>query len=74
MEKYPTFRNRCQAYLDDLTHLSTVGINGDKATTRKSTVTIEMAVESSVFGAAVAAAAEAVGDESLDVALVAPVG
>lgn len=49
MEKYPDFRSRCQAYLDQLVVLSGAG---------ERAVTIEMAPESSIFGAAVAAAGE----------------
>lgn len=45
MEKYPAFLTRCQQYLDELTVLS-----GSKS----HAVTLEMAPESSVFGAAVA--------------------
>lgn len=49
MEKYPDFRSRCQSYLDELTILS----GQDRGA-----VSIQMAKESSVFGAAVAAASE----------------
>lgn len=45
MERYPSLRSRCQSYLDELTVLS-----GAKART----VTLEMAPESSIYGAAVA--------------------
>lgn len=51
MEKYPDFRPRCQDYLNQLAILS--GADGRA-------VTIEMALESSIFGAAVAAASEVV--------------
>lgn len=49
MERYPTFRSRCQTYLDELSVLS-----GQT----QGAISIEMAMESSVFGAAVAAASE----------------
>lgn len=57
MEKYPHFKSRCQAYLDDLALLSGQEYFPDE-NRRLAGVTIEMAAESSVFGAAVAAAAE----------------
>jgi len=46
LEKYPTFRPRCQGYLDELVLLSDA---------KPGSVTLEMAPESSIFGAAVAA-------------------
>ncbi|KAI5204792.1 hexokinase-1 [Aureobasidium subglaciale] len=49
MEKYPGFRSRCQNYLDEL-----AAISGQT----RGAISIEMALESSVFGAAVAAASE----------------
>jgi hexokinase len=49
MEKYPGFRSRCQNHLDELAVLS-----GQS----RGAICIEMALESSVFGAAVAAASE----------------
>ncbi|CAC9890933.1 hexokinase-1 [Aureobasidium pullulans] len=49
MEKYPGFRSRCQGYLDELAMIS-----GQS----RGAISIEMALESSVFGAAVAAASE----------------
>ncbi|KAI4731617.1 hexokinase-1 [Aureobasidium sp. EXF-10728] len=49
MEKYPGFRSRCQDYLDELAVIS-----GQS----RGSISIEMAPESSVFGAAVAAASE----------------
>lgn len=57
MEKYPHFKPRCQAYLDQLALLSGQEHTQDE-NRRLAGVTIEMAAESSVFGAAVAAAAE----------------
>lgn len=57
MEKYPKFKSRCQAYLDELVLLSGQEHIQDE-NRRLAGVTIEMAAESSVFGAAVAAAAE----------------
>jgi hexokinase len=45
IERYPGFRARCQSYLDQLVDLS-----GGKA----QSVTLEVAVESAIFGAAVA--------------------
>lgn len=47
MEKYPNFRSRCQGYLDQLTVLSG-HVGGGPV--------LEMAFESSLLGAAVAAA------------------
>lgn len=58
MEKYPDFKRRCQAYLDELVHLSCAADGSGENRAAVGTVGIEMAVESSVFGAAVAAAAE----------------
>jgi hexokinase len=49
MEKYPGFRSRCQNHLDELAVMS-----GQS----RGAICIEMALESSVFGAAVAAASE----------------
>jgi hexokinase len=46
VEKYPGFRSECQHYLDELCVLSGAS---------EGTVTLEMAPESSIFGAAVAA-------------------
>ena len=45
MERYPSFRARCQKYLDELTSMSGAAARS---------VTLEMAPESSIFGAAVA--------------------
>ncbi|GAB7348859.1 hypothetical protein MBLNU459_g7562t1 [Dothideomycetes sp. NU459] len=50
MEKYPDFRARCQVFLNELAVLSGADEHA---------ISIEMAYESSVFGAAVAAASEA---------------
>ncbi|KAF1352436.1 hypothetical protein BDV97DRAFT_292910 [Delphinella strobiligena] len=57
MEKYPDFKPRCQAYLDELALFSGQEYTPDE-NRRLAGVTIEMAAESSIFGAAVAAAAE----------------
>lgn len=46
LEKYPSFRSRCQSYLDKLVVLSSA---------KPGSVILEMAPESSIFGAAVAA-------------------
>ncbi|KAL1301870.1 hypothetical protein AAFC00_006052 [Neodothiora populina] len=67
MEKYPLFRTRCQGWLDDLVALSAacdaVRLDGVDASNagepEKQVVCIEMAHESSIFGAAVAAVADA---------------
>jgi hexokinase len=45
IEKYPYFRALCQSHLDELTTLSGAGPNS---------ITLEVAVESAIFGAAVA--------------------
>lgn len=49
MEKYPAFKPRCQAWLDELAVLS-------EGASARGSIAIEMANESSVYGAAVAAA------------------
>ena len=46
LEKYPSFRSQCQSFLDELTKMS--GHNAGS-------VVLEMAPDSSIFGAAVAA-------------------
>jgi hexokinase len=45
IEKYPSFRQLCQSHLDELTKLSGAAPNS---------ITLEVAVESAIFGAAVA--------------------
>lgn len=45
IERYPMFRSTCQSYLDDLVELS----GG-----QRQSVVLEIAVESAIFGAAVA--------------------
>lgn len=47
LEKYPTFRERCQHFLDELAILSGA---------EEGTIMLEMALDSSIYGAAVAAA------------------
>lgn len=47
IEKYPGFRQSCQAHLDALANAGTTTPNGSK-------IQLEVAIESAIFGAAVA--------------------
>ncbi|PSK55847.1 hypothetical protein B9Z65_4725 [Elsinoe australis] len=56
LEKYPGFRERCQGYIDALTALSVRETHGAESGMEGCLVELSMARESSMFGAAVAAA------------------
>lgn len=64
INKYPGFRDRCQSYLDIITRESDPSLSADN----KPLITLELAHESAIFGAAVAVAISVAERESASAA------